>query len=270
MSPSDARAARDGIAAPVVTALYSNSPYSSRLSARSALYTELRLLLEGCDEPFSRESYRVLVVEENRLSRSSTAARKKLWEELRKRYILEAAHPLYAAFWSEWTSCTSEVERGQTAYCLFALHDRLVADLGQELLFPLLLRAPAEFRVADVIAFLERSVADHPEVASWSDQTKTAVAQKYTASVRDFGLATGAIRKKTVRPAVYGPPVRLLVNALRLAGSSDLEIVQAPIFRIIGLEPTEMIDTFAELSRLGEVRFRMQGDVVELDPRRTS
>ena len=269
MSPSDVRSTQDGTAA-LVAALNPNAPYSSRLSARSALYTELRLLLEGCYEPLSRDSYRALVVEENRLSRGSTAARKKLWEELRKRYILEASHPLYAAFWSEWTSCTTEVERGQTAYCLFALHDRLVADLGQELLFPLLLRAPADLRVADVIAFFERSTANHPEVGSWSDQTKTAVAQKYTASVRDFGLATGAIRKKTLRPAVYGAPVRLLVNALRLAGSPDLEIVQAPVFKLIGQEPTEMIDTFAELSRLGEIRFRMQGDIVELDPRRTS
>jgi len=261
---------RDRNVAPIVAALAPTAPYSSRLSARSALYTDLRLLLEGCAEALPRDAYRTLVVDENRLTRNSTAARKKLWEELRKRYILEADHPLFAAFWSEWTSCTSEVERGQTAYCLFALHDRLVVDLGQELLFPLLLRAPADLRVADVLAFLERSTADHPEVSLWSDQTKTAVAQKYTASVRDFGLATGAIRKKTVRPAAYGPPVRLLVNALRLAGFADLELVQAPVFRIIGLEPTEMIDTFAELSRLGEIRFRMQGDVVELDTRRAS
>jgi hypothetical protein len=106
------------------------------------------------------------------------------------------------------------------------MNDRLVADLGIEWLFPLLRRAPAELRVGDVRAFLGRAARRHPEVARWSEETAAAVAQKYCASIRDFGLAKGTVRKVTVRPALYGSPVRLLVRALR---------------------------------------FRMQGDVVELD-----
>jgi len=244
--------------------LMSTAPYSSRLSARSALYTDLRLLLDDRESALASDEYRSLVVEENCLARGSAAARKKLWKELHARYRLDAADPLFAAFWAEWRRSESEPERSLTTYVLFALNDRLVADLGTEWLFPLLRRAPAEIRVGDVRAFLKRA-QQHPEVAEWSEQTATAVAQKYCASVRDFGLAKGTVRKVTVRPALYGSPVRLLVRALRMVGTPHLTLVQAPIFRLLGVDTMEVVDALGALNRTGALRFRMQGDVVELD-----
>jgi len=239
--------------------------YVSRLSARSALFTELHLLLDRECTALSSAEYRALVVTENKLSRASAAARAKLWQELKTRYRLDAADALFAAFWAEWWRCTSEAERGLTAYVLLALNDRLVADLGSELLFPLLRRAPAELRVADVQAFIKRAKAAHPEVRGWSDETRLAVAQKYSASIRDFGLAKGTTRKTTVRPALYGSPVRLLVRALRLTGVAPVDLMHSAAFRLLGLHGSEVIDALGELNRTGAVRFRMQGDVVELD-----
>jgi len=241
------------------------APYASRLSARSALFTELHLLLDGQHAALSSAQYRALVITENRLSRTSASARIKLWEELKARYRLDGGDPVFAAFWAEWQRCASEAERGLTAYVLLALNDRLVADLGTELLFPLLRRAPAELRVTDVRAFIERSRKAHPEVGGWSEETRLAVAQKYCASIRDFGLAKGTARKRTVRPALHGSPTRLLVRAHRLTGVAPLDLVHAPAFRLLGLDGTEVIEALGELNRTGALRFRMQGDIVELD-----
>ena len=241
------------------------APYSSRLSARSALYTEFHLLLNAQAGSRSHTSYRALVIGENCLSRASLAARRKLWKELKARYRLDAEDPLFSAFWAEWCRCASEAERGLTAYILFALNDRLVSDLGTEWLYPLLRRAPAEIRLADLQAYLKRSEAAHPEVGSWSEKTRLAVVQKYTASIRDFGLAKGTIRKTTVRPALYGSPIRLLVRALRLGGVAPFHLVQAPIFRLLGLDGPEIVNALGELNRAGALRFRMQGDIVELN-----
>ena len=249
-----------------IPALASAERYSSRLSARSALYTELRLLLDGRENALASEGYRSLVIEENCLVRGSVSARQKLWKELHARYRLDGDDPLFAAFWQEWRSSKAEPERTLTAYILFALNDRLVTDLGTDWLFPLLRRSPSELRVGDVRAFLARA-RQHPEVAKWSEETTAAVARKYCASIRDFGLAKGIVRKVTVRPALYGSPVRLLVRALRLAGTPTFALVQAPIFRLLGTDTTEIVDALGELSRTGALHFRMQGDVVELDLR---
>jgi hypothetical protein len=251
----------------IVAGLDPAAPYSSRLSARSALFTELHQLLDGETKALSSAEYRRRVVDENRLAKPSKAAREKLWKELKARYRLDAEDPLFAAFWTEWTRCTSEPERSLTAYVFFALNDRLVTDLGLDLLYPLLRRAPAELRLADVLAFVERAYRAHPEARAWSDETRTAVAQKYTASIRDFGLARGTIRKTSIRPALYGAPVRLVVRALRLAGAAPLDIVQSPAFKLLCLDTTEVIDALSEMNRVGALRFRMQGDVVELDVR---
>lgn len=240
------------------------APYVSRLSARSALFTELHLLLDRERVALSSTEYRALVITKNKLSRTSAAARAKLWKELKARYRLDAADSLFVAFWAEWRQCASEAERGLTAYVLLALNDRLVADLGSELLFSLLRRAPAELRVADVLAFIERAKTTHPEVRNWSENTRRAVAQKYSASIRDFGLAKGITRKATVRPALYGSPVRLLVQALRLTGVAPLDLVHSSAFRLLGFDGTEVIDALGELNRIGALRFRMQADVVEL------
>lgn len=250
-----------------VAGLDPSAPYTSRLSARSALFTELHQLIDGESQAHPSAEYRRLVVDANRLAKPSKAAREKLWKELKARYRLDAEDPLFSAFWAEWTRCSSEAERSLTAYVFFALNDRLVTDLGLELLFPLLRRAPAELRLADVLAFVERAYRSHPEARAWSDETRTAVAQKYTASIRDFGLARGTIRKTSIRPALYGAPVRLVVRALRLAGTAPLDIVQSPAFKLLCLDTTEVIDALSEMNRVGALRFRMQGDVVELDVR---
>jgi hypothetical protein len=39
----------------------------------------------------------------------------------------------------------------------------------------------------------------------------------------------------------------------------------SPIFRLLALDGIEVIDALGELNRQGELRFRMQGDVIELE-----
>lgn len=249
----------------LIPALDPVAKYYSRLSARSALYTDLGLLLDGTPEPKKSSDYHALIIRKNKLARTSTSARKKIWKELKSRYLLDQNHPLFAAFWIEWIRCESEPERGQTAYILFALNDRLVADLGMKWLFSHIRRAPSEIRVQDVLNFIDRSKDEHPEVSKWSEETVKSVARHYMASIRDFGLAKGKVRKFTVRPALYASPIRLLITALQLSGVKPLYQIRSDIFRLAGLKGVEIIEALGELNRKGALRFKMQGDVVELD-----
>jgi hypothetical protein len=249
-----------------VPALNVATPYTSRLSARSALYTEFHALLDAAgDHDLGPAGYRALVIDQNCLARSSSAQRAKLWKELRCRYRLDTADHVFSAFLMEWRRAESEAERALTAYVLLALGDRLVLDLGCDVLYARLREAPSELRVDDVLAFFAGATAQHPEISNWSETTRLAVAQKYTTSIRDFGLACGTIRKTTRRPALYGSPVRLLVRALRMAGVGPLQAVQAHVFRLLALHESEVIPALGELNRSEALHFRMQGDVVELD-----
>lgn len=245
--------------------LAEDGPCLSRLSARSALYTDLQVLLHARTELLPASDYRRAVVDENVLARGSVAARKKVFKELKGRYVLDAERPLFSAFHHEWLRCGSDQERALTAYLLFALNDRTVALTSMKWLYPQLRRAPCELRIGDLETFLRRLGNDaHPEVARWTPITLTRVAQHYLASVRDFGLATGTTRKVAVRPALYGCPVRLLLAALRMLRVSPLQVVRHEAFKLLGIAPEEVIDALSQLNRHGDLRFRMQADVVEL------
>ena len=237
----------------------------ARLSARSALYTDLQVLLQARAELLPANDYRRAVVDENALSRGSVAARKKVFKELKGRYVLDGGHPLYSTFHHEWRRCGSDQERALTAYVLLALNDRTVALTSMEWLYPQLRRAPCEVRIGDLETFLRQfGKGKHTEVARWTPITLTRVAQHYLASIRDFGLATGTTKKVAVRPALYGCPVRLLLAALRMLRVSPLQVVRHEAFKLLGIAPEEVIDALSQLNRHGDLRFRMQADVVEI------
>jgi hypothetical protein len=118
-----------------------HAPYLSRLSARSALYTDLQLLLDDRGGPLLPADYRKLILQQNCLARPSDSSRLKLWKELKNRYILNREDPLFHAFWQEWRRCSSEAERGLVTYIFLALNDRLVMDLGLSWLFSYLRKA---------------------------------------------------------------------------------------------------------------------------------
>jgi len=248
--------------------LDAGGPYLSRLSARSALYADLRLLLGATQASADAAGFRAAVVEDNRLLRPSGAARAKLWKELKGRYVLDPEDQLFAAFRQEWSASSSERDQALTAYVMLALNDKLVVDLGVQWLYPHLRAAPVELRVGEVVAFLERAELEHPEVTPWTAETRIAVAQKYLASIRDFGLATGKTRKVSVRPALYGAPVRLLIRGLRLAGESNQALLRSEAFKLLAIAEDEVVAALGELNRQGELRFRMQADVIELDAAR--
>jgi hypothetical protein len=244
---------------------FTQGPFVSRLSACSALYSDFYSLLSAGASAQSSGDYRSLILKDNCLAKRTSSSRNKAWKELKARYLLDPNNVLFRDFLEEWRRCASDQERALTAYCLLALNDCLVAELGSNYLFPRIRKAPTEVRQDDILAYLHASEAKHPELKEWTRNTTIAVVQKYVASIRDFGLAKGVYKKQTVRPALYASPVRLLIGALRASRNSDLKIVRSPWFRLVGLDTQEVVDALSELSRQGKLGFRMQADIVELD-----
>jgi hypothetical protein len=237
----------------------------SRLATRAAFYGELRSLLDAVESAVPRAEYRRRVIEDNVLSRRTAAAREKAWKEVAARYGIDGAAPLFRVFLEEYRRASSENDRALTAYLLFALHDRLACDLGTEWLYQYIRTAPAELRTADVLAFLKSRERIHSEIAGWSTSSRENIASHYLSALKEFGLARGAQRKASVRPAPGAAPVRFLLRALQLSGVSNLAAVQSPLFRLLGLSLDETVDLLFRLSAERVLRCRIQGDVVDLD-----
>lgn len=259
------RTPRVDSAAVMFPALIERQPYVSRLATRAALYADLQTLLAGANEPLPRPEYRRRVLQDNVLARRSHAAREKAWKELASRYGLDGTSLPFRAFLQEYRSARSERERGLTAYLLFALHDRLVCDLGTEWLYEYLRTAPAELRTADVLAFLSSRETAHPEIRRWSSSSRENIASHYLSALKEFGLARGAQRKTSVRPAPGAAPVRFLLRAILMSGVSQQAAIQSPLFRLLALTLNDTVSLLFRLNAEGALRCRIQGDVVDLD-----
>lgn len=228
------------------------------------MFTDFELLMNRCTD-YSLTGLQNAVCSENLLGRGSESSRAKLYKELKGRYLLDQSHPLFSLFLEEWKSAASHHGQEFCAYVLFALNDKLVFSLGCDWLFQYLVSAPSAIRVGDLENFLMvLSKKNHPEIAAWSVETRKRVVQHYLASVRDFGLATGAINKATVRPALLPAPARFLLRALSLAGISQEKQIRHEAFKLLGIAPQGVIDALSTLNSQGVIRFRMQADVIEL------
>jgi hypothetical protein len=229
------------------------------------LYSDLQTLLTIVREPVLRAEYRRRVVEENVLSRASVASREKAWKEIAARYAIDGSSPLFRAYLEEYRRAGSAHDRGLTSYVLFALHDRLVCDLGIDWLYEYLRAAPAELRTVDVLAFLSSRERERPEIRGWSSSSRDNIASHYLSALKEFGLARGVQRKLTARPSPGAAPVRFLLRAVMMKGSSQRAAIQSPLFRLLALTLDETTTLLFRLNADGALRCRIQGDIVELD-----
>ena len=248
-----------------IAGLELNGRCLARLSSRSGLVSDFRRILEngGADEPCGIRS---LVTQVNLLARSTSSARSKLYQELKCRYILDPEIPLFSAFLEEWKRVTVDEEKDLLAFVLLALNDRTVMVISCEWFFPYLRRADSELRVGDLETFLQRlGRSGHSEISDWTESTLKHVAKHFLATVRDCGLAQGSAKKRAHRPALYPAPIRFLLRALQLIRCPLPDIIVHESFKIVGIDPKEVIGTLSELNRHDAIRFRHQADVIELN-----
>jgi hypothetical protein len=250
--------------ASTVPGLEGRGRFLTRLSSRSALFTDFRILLDQTVNR-TRQGFYQSVVCDNILSRKTKSSSIKIFNELKYRYTLNEESPIFSVFLREWDLANSDDSRSLLGYVLLALNDLTVMRTSCEWLFQYLRKPGSELRVVDLDAYFKKlMIGNHSEISCWSQETRLRVERHYLASIRDFGLATGSNKKFSVKPALYSAPVRLLIQALLLSGADSSAIIRHEAFKILGIAPNEVIDTLYELHRQGSLHFRMQADIVEL------
>ena len=205
---------------------------------------------------------RRLVLESNVAGKTSAASRSKLWLQLRQRYALDINDPEYQALLAAMRHTGSPRERGYLCFLMFARHDRLFRQLTLACVSPLLARQGAVVASATVDDYLADLAAERR--FSWTRETAVTVRQHALSALKDCGLLTGAVVKRTNTPQP-GPNVTLFAARLgRLEGLTDRQVIGCRWFGLLGLSPAQVVDLLYAAAREGVLAFRMQADVVEL------
>lgn len=237
-------------------------PITARLSAAASRRSDLEILLSSAPSGASIDQFRDLILRANVAGKASAVSRRKLWSQLRERYLLDRSIPECAAFLDGMASTSSPTDRGLLCLLMMARADRLFREVTLRAVSPLLMRdgttvLPEQFQEA-----LESYLQEHG--LAWSPDTAEHARQHLLTALKDFGVLRGSRPKRTVRPRP-GPQVTLLASRFALLeGLTPRQLLESRWFRLLGLDTGQVVDLLYTAASEGVLQFRMQAEVVEL------
>ena len=168
--------------------------YSSKIIKAGALLPDTKLLLETWDTGTDVENNLERVREENLLGKSSRSRVEDVLLVFRQRY-LKAAEMLRALVALVKGGMPAE-SLDRVLYFQAARSDPLLHDLVAEVLADWSTRSDREVRTQEVQNGLDEQVEAGNTERPWSFEVQRRVAQGLLATLRDFGVLEGSVKKR--------------------------------------------------------------------------
>ncbi len=237
-------------------------PITARLAAAASRRADLETLLAVASPDASVQELRHLVLERNVAGKASAVARRKLWGQLRERYLLDRSVPEVAAFLAGMAKTSSPADRGLLCLLMMARGDRLFREITLRAVSPFLARDGTSLPSCQVRQVLEAYLREHD--LTWSPDTIEHVRQHLMAALKDFGALRGSKTKRTIRPRPGAQVTLLAIRFGLLQGLTPRQALESLWFRLLGLEVGQAVDLLYAAAREGALGFRMQAEVVDL------
>jgi hypothetical protein len=237
--------------------------YTSNLSRKGALVDESLIVLARINAGESLESIRQEVLEEDLLQKTTRATRHGVWKEIRSRYLNddEIAPPLARFVAHNQNPTTIRL----ALLFEFCQSDHLLRDTILGCIYPRYEGGFSGVGKGEIQAFFDQLAPEHPEVTTWSPQTRDKVVSNILSILRDFGLLEGTQRKQFARLYI---PIEAFVYALyrqRDRGAVTApEVVESDDWRLFLLDRNDVLALLTEASSAGHVVFKHQADVMDL------
>lgn len=223
---------------------------------------ELQALLAAAPRGAARAEYRRLILEENVAGKGSAVTRKKVWQRLKDRYVLDPAAPEFRAFADGMAATADAREQGLLCLLMMARGDRLFREVTLACVSPALGRDGAAVDPRTVQADVETRV--RAAGGNWSAETLGHVQRHILSSLKDFGVLAGSAAKRTQRPRPGVPATLFAARLARLEGVGDRRVPGSDWFRLLGLGDEDATALLYEAARHGALGFRTQAGVIEL------
>ena len=243
------------------------SKYSSTNSSKGALLTESDILFSYLTRNNGDiDSARCAVINEDIFAKKTYQTRKRCWDVLHSRYFpnqlpSEHLHPIVEVYRAK----ASQIVKRGILYFHFATSDLFAYQATVKLLYGMFRRGLSSIGPRNIDEFLNSQTGSHPEVETWSYQTRRSLVSHYLSAVRDFGLLEGKTRKRIHKPKVDQNLLLYIVTILRDCGRTAKEIMASDDFKLFLLSPEEVAVRLTEIHRDGRIKFQRSGQIVSLE-----
>lgn len=238
-------------------------PYSSRIIKAGALLADTMLLLSHWDATIPSGNNLDRIRNQNLFAKASKSRVEDILAIFKQRYLSD---PGVAAALSVLVQAHVRME---VLRPLFYFHscqsDHLLHDIVTRVLEPKWTAGQLEIDTLEVEQVLTRWVEQDLTVGAWSPPTTRRIAQGLLATLRDFGVLEGAVRKRIAHP--YLPPEAFAYIALYLqnGGPSGRRLIDSPEWRLFFMGPDAVERLFIETQQRGLLHFQAAGAVVRID-----
>ena len=241
----------------------SSQTYTTRLQKGGALFDDMRLLVRQWSDAIGDDQRDSMVVE-NLLGKNTRARAADIYRRaFLPRFI--AGDPPDA-----WRIAQA-LEREEPAidflrplyYWVTARGERLLYDYVCEDLFTQSRAGTQVVDIAEVKNWITQQIARIGK--EWTPTVTTKVAQAILATLRDFGILEGAIKKRIAPSYLPTESFVYIAFALHSLGSSGAQLVKHPDWRLFLFFPENVERMFLEADRSGFLNYQSAGEIVRIE-----
>ena len=238
--------------------------YTTNLSRKGALLDETLTVLSYVEAGESVEAVRRRVLADDLLLKTTLATRQGIWEEIRSRYMSdgELLPPLARMV----VQAPDRITQRLVLFYEYCLSEPLLRDTVLGCIYPRYAAGFSGIGKAEIQQFFDEKLPAHPEIATWSPQTRDKVVSNILSILRDFGLLAGTQRKQFARLYVPLPAFVYVLHRRRSQGRITAPaVLNDEVWHLFFLERGDLTPLLEEASAQGHCIFKHQADVMDLE-----
>jgi len=241
-----------------------NERYNGSMAGKGAFLDETKIVLNEIARGKSNEQVRKDVIKNDLLDQKTLASRKKYWAEINRRYLSERSDDEVDNLTRVVLHCKNQDAVDLILFYEYCQEDKLLHDLTVDCTFNLYHQAKTTIDKIDINHWLKQKEEDHPEISNWTQSTHSRIVRSYLATIRDFGLVKGVMKKEFYK--FYTPREAFVYALYRLRdqGLKGKQLIKSEDWRLFLMDEREVIFMLDDAAKAGYVHFRHSGDIYDL------
>lgn len=237
--------------------------YSSKIIKAGALLADTRLLLEQWDDTADTATNLARFRRENLFGKTSRARVEDILAVFRQRYLHDPG--LLSALVTLAKGFTPSASLNRILYFQATQSDQLLHDVVTGVLLPLSGRPDPEIRLWEVENWVAEQVAVGKTERPWSSAVQRRVAQGLLATLRDFGVLEGAVRKRLTAPYLPIDAFAFIAFQLGRREPSGERLLQHPEWQLFFLSDRAVERFLLEAHQEQLLQYHAAGRVTRID-----
>lgn len=238
--------------------------YASKIIKAGALLPDTKILLSNWNEEQSAAENLARFREENMFGKTSRSRVEDILAIFRQRYLSDEAITQALIMLMEKEIDSASLNR--ILYFHAARSDELLHDAVTDFLYPIAQAgSTGTLTPNDVRAWIERQIKQGNMVRQWSETTITRCTRELLASLRDFGILEGNVKKRIASQYFPIEAFAYIAFFLKQYQPSGSRLVYDPEWRLFLIGPESVERLFIEAQQYKLLEYYAAGSIVKID-----